>query len=327
MPYDETGTWYDDPVYVDPTTAPTWDPNDPRIPPGYVYGSDVGLDTYINQTYGGSAPPPTGAGEQETPATGLEAFFPGGQFNGDFQGYFNALFPGDTLTSADLRAKQAELQRAGITLHTSTSGDNIDVPGLGLIDVIQDAGGLNQKVWQVNTGGGSTAAPAPMTVDSSYLKPFELAFGDFDPAYVEPSRAELPPPFAFDQFRPPTAESILADPSYQFRQDQARGMVENSAAGRGLLNSGGTLYDLLNLGSNMASQEYGNIWNRDFNLWGAENQNKLNAFATNYGITGDAYGRIEDQYKDLRSTFYQNQNNPFQKLFQVAGLGANAAAG
>ena len=38
-----------------------------------------------------------------------------------------------------------------------------------------------------------------------------------------------------------------------------------SAAARGVLNSGGTLTDILNYGQNAASQEYQDIWNRKYN--------------------------------------------------------------
>jgi hypothetical protein len=82
-------------------------------------------------------------------------------FNGDYYAYFNYLFPGNTVTSADLKAKEAQLNAVGITLHPSTSNDNIYVPGIGLVDVIEDAGGKNGKAWQPpgSATGGPGAGP------------------------------------------------------------------------------------------------------------------------------------------------------------------------
>ncbi|MDO8632350.1 MAG: hypothetical protein Q7R41_17850 [Phycisphaerales bacterium] len=283
-----------------------------------------------------AAPPPldpTQPAATNTPEIVDQWFNADGTFKGDYRGYFDSLFPGSTLTGVELKAKEAELGKAGIKVVTGASGNTawINYPGSGGdIDVIGDYGTGNTKQWLLPGTGGTDSGAGDTTfgggVDESYLKPFELSFGEFDPAYVDKTRLDMPPEFSFDPFTAPTGESIQQDPSFKFRTDTARGMLENSAAGKGLINTGGTLYDILNLGQDMASSEYGNIWNRDFNLWGAKNQNKLNAYGTNYGVTTDAYGRAQDQYKDLRNTFYQNQSNPFSKLFQVAGLGANSAA-
>lgn len=191
------------------------------------------------------------------------------------------------------------------------------------------ADGNDNAIWMPggDTRAGSAGGPLAGGVDPSYLKPFEMSFGDFNPAYVDKAKLGTPPEFSFDPFTAPTEESMQQDPGFKFRMDTGRGMVENSAAGKGVLNSGGTLYDLLKTGQQMGSQEYSNIWNRDFNLWGANNQNKLNAYGTNYGVGTDAYNRAQNQFGEMRNTYFQNQNSPFQKLFQVAGLGANAAAG
>lgn len=54
-----------------------------------------------------------------------------------------------------------------------------------------------------------------------------------------------------------------ADPSYQFRMNEGLKAIQGSAAARGLNNSGATLKALTNYGQNLASQEYGNIYNRE----------------------------------------------------------------
>jgi hypothetical protein len=54
------------------------------------------------------------------------------------------------------------------------------------------------------------------------------------------------------------------DPGYQFRLSEGMKAVENSAAARGSLNSGATLKGLTRFGQDFASNEYGNIYNREY---------------------------------------------------------------
>jgi hypothetical protein len=79
------------------------------------------------------------------------------------------------------------------------------------------------------------------------------------------------------------------DPGYQFRLDQGLKATAGSAGARGLNGSGATLKALANYGQNMASQEYGNVYNRESGrLTGLANLgmsavNGLNGAAQNYG--------------------------------------------
>lgn len=189
-------------------------------------------------------------------------------------------------------------------------------------------------------------------VDESYLAPFDKEFqasaGAQLPEWQQPadfSYADFAAPAAFQA---PTAESILSDPSYQFRLDQTNGALENSAAARGVLNSGGTLWDLMKNSSAFASQEYGNIWNRDKQAYDTDVQNQFNTYATNRGNAADIYDRnyglVKDtfnarkgnatdtysrdwtQFLNDKDTWYTNQNNAFDKLFRLSQLGYNASA-
>lgn len=60
----------------------------------------------------------------------------------------------------------------------------------------------------------------------------------------------------------PNYGSFFSSPDYQFALDQGRQTVERSAAARGGLNSGNTLRALTDYGQGMASQQYGNYFNR-----------------------------------------------------------------
>lgn len=56
--------------------------------------------------------------------------------------------------------------------------------------------------------------------------------------------------------------SFQKDPGYQFRMDEGMKALQASAAARGGLASGRTLKDLTRFGQDVASQEYGNAYNR-----------------------------------------------------------------
>ena len=142
-----------------------------------------------------------------------------------------------------------------------------------------------------------------------------------------------PPPFSYAQFQAPAAwqapapfsapsgqDVLNADPGYQFRLDQGTGALQNSAAAQGVLNTGGTLQDLINYGQNAASQEYGNAYNRDLGTYQTNYNNGLNAYQANYQdqlnnyLTN--YGNALTQY----NTNYQTQYAvPFSQLMQQYG--------
>jgi hypothetical protein len=63
-------------------------------------------------------------------------------------------------------------------------------------------------------------------------------------------------------------QALEQDPGYQFRLDQGLKSLENSAAGRGLLRTGGTLKGIQDFGQQSASQEYQNAFGRARDTYG-----------------------------------------------------------
>lgn len=84
--------------------------------------------------------------------------------------------------------------------------------------------------------------------------------GPMRPSYQIPNAPNFN--FSYAAFQAPTAESAMNEPGYQFRLDQGRKALEQSASGRGVLRTGGTLKDILGYGQNFASQEYGRVYDR-----------------------------------------------------------------
>jgi hypothetical protein len=59
-----------------------------------------------------------------------------------------------------------------------------------------------------------------------------------------------------------SASDFEQDPGYAFRQSEGMKALERSASARGSLLSGGTLKGIQRFGQDLASQEYGNAFNR-----------------------------------------------------------------
>lgn len=78
------------------------------------------------------------------------------------------------------------------------------------------------------------------------------------------------------------------DPSYQFRKQEGIAGLEGSAAAGGSLLSGAALKSLNRYNSDLASQEYGNAWQRDQAV-------KNNQFNVDTGLRGQDHGIFADQ--------------------------------
>ena len=112
------------------------------------------------------------------------------------------------------------------------------------------------------------------------------------------------PQFQWDQFVAPNPQDVYKDPSYQFRLEQGTNAIEGSAAARGLLRSGGTLQDLAGYGQDLASQEYGNLFNRELQGWGANYQGTKDAFAPAYGSWENTQNQALQKYLQREQNIY-----------------------
>jgi hypothetical protein len=95
------------------------------------------------------------------------------------------------------------------------------------------------------------------------------------------------------EFQAPTGTD---DPGYAWRVMQGQKGIENSAAAKGTLLTGGTLKDIMDYQTGAALQGYGETWNRAKNL-----------------------------YDTNRGTFWGNQDSAYDKLSGMANTGATAA--
>lgn len=173
-------------------------------------------------------------------------------------------------------------------------------PQTGVWELQASVPGTN-NVPATNTGAGGTTSGDVGSGNGGWgwlTEPFTRQPPSYRPgATFQPPTFTTPPPFSYKSFEAPTKESIYADPSYQFRLGQGQQALEQSAAGRGILRTGGTLKDLVNYGQNAASQEYSNIFDRAVQAHNLGLQQELGTYGVNYGVTRDAYDRLFDANK------------------------------
>jgi len=193
------------------------------------------------------------------------------------------------------------------------------------------------------TGGGGTgggaggfptfAPPSPLQLPDPYSYPDYVAPDPFAyDAYTLAQPFAYDPytpatPFAYGDFQAPTGQSILSDPSYQFRLEQGQKALDASAANRGTLRTGGHLKDTIGYGQNFASQEYGNIYNRAAEQYGTNRNNAQQNYAMNEANRAGAYNTNLGLAKSTYDTNEANRAGAYGTNYNVAKdiYGINAA--
>lgn len=121
--------------------------------------------------------------------------------------------------------------------------------------------------------------------------------------------------------------NFYKSPEYQFTLGQGLQSLERGAAARGGLYSGGADADRMRFAAGLASQEYGNHWNRLAGLSGVGQTaaTNLGAFGQQSAANiGNAYGNIGN----IRQSMYQQQGqNNAQMVGAVGGAFANWLGG
>lgn len=213
---------------------------------------------------------------------------------------------------------------------TGFSEQPFDEGGIGIVQgggdgndgspSLQRGGGYftnDQKpVFDPTTGTWSVpGGPSGLTIGQ--LAAGGQANAGFPGQFTAPQRT-APAAFSFGDFKAPSVGDALNDPGYQFRVDQGIGVLDRSAAGKGLLGSSGTLQNLVDYGQNAASQEYQNVWNRDYTAWGGNRQNALDTFTTARQGDDTNYGNAYQKWLQDYNIFTGTQDRNFDKQFRYA---------
>lgn len=129
-------------------------------------------------------------------------------------------------------------------------------------------------------------------------------------SYIPPTPTFTPPTFTA-----PSVGDALNDPGYQFRVQQGDAGLQNWAAARGTLNSSDTANALEDYNQNSASQEYQNVWNRDFSQYTQATLPTYTSTVVNPAInaynTTASSGQFQNNanYLNAWNAFVNSQNN------------------
>jgi hypothetical protein len=151
-------------------------------------------------------------------------------------------------------------------------------------------------------------AQLPGSFDEKYQNPGDFSYGD----YQGPG-----------EFQGVTDKDMKADKGYQFRQDQAMKVLQASKAAQGVLKTGGTAKALQANASNLASQEYGNVYGRKRGeydsandnsrfRYGSNRNNAKDSFDTNVNNARQGYQLRQGAWKDNAANEANNANMGFQ---------------
>lgn len=149
-------------------------------------------------------------------------------------------------------------------------------------------------------GGGATNQYPPYT--TPFVPPPMLDLGG-------PKGLSYIPPAPSFSFRPPTMDEATNEGGYKFGFNQGLQAIDQGAAAKGVLNTGGNLKNEYNYGQNAATQQYSDVYGRGFQLaqakfnplmaeWGTlaaagQHQNDLN-----WQHTWDPYVQHYNEWRD-----------------------------
>jgi hypothetical protein len=135
--------------------------------------------------------------------------------------------------------------------------------GGATVDVRQNPGAYGLRGINIPAIFGGEPSTVYLDAEGNFVPDIEQYAAQNPVAAPTPTPAAGAPPSEFGSLaRPFGTEQFQADPGYAFRQAEGMKALERSAAARGGLLSGGTLKGIQRFGQDLASQEYGNAFNR-----------------------------------------------------------------
>lgn len=120
--------------------------------------------------------------------------------------------------------------------------------------------------------------------------------------------------------------ALLDNPAYQFRLNQGIEALNRGAGASGNLGSGNRLNALMDLGQNMASQEYENEFQRQLAGSNTNYQRGVTDYGLNAAREADQYGRATQNYlfgTDRANNLYGRQQNYLGQLAGLSDMGLN----
>jgi hypothetical protein len=201
------------------------------------------------------------------------------------------------------------------------NGDKLDFGNGNIVDVRgQASAGKNLPQWgdwamfDGHNPGGSDPSSAASGAVPNALGAAMGGGGTSGGGSVNAGRA-MPEAYKYKDFDPSSVD-MSKDPGVAFRMSEAQKAMQNSAASRGTLFSGGFAKALNDRTQDYASQEYNNAFSRALGVNQANNQGGLSAYNANVGAA------LGQGNLDLG---YQNSNNQYSLGLGNLALGNKTA--
>lgn len=244
----------------------------------------------------------------------------------DPRAYFQSLTQNLAPTPDNLQSIASQLQQQGIKVLTNAAGvaGKIQLPDGSIIDVGQNfsSGQPSTMAWQwlgPSSGGGGSQLPPGLAgaiqgIDPAiFTQPYSSTTGAIAlPTFTPPATSV--PQFSFT---PPTEAEAEAAPGYQFARDQALLAMQNSAAGKGLLNSSGTIFDLGSLANSLASQNYADVWNRRMGAAQTAFQNQLAAQGQGFNQANTGFQNNLAAQQQAAQQYQTFGNDVWNRVYQA----------
>lgn len=188
--------------------------------------------------------------------------------------------------------------------------------------------------------GGAPPPPAPAAgpapppggpIASAYLGAAGLPANGTAPTftaadYTPPPPLQAPPAFSYADFVAPDPSQLNQDPLFNYTLKTQQDAIQKGAAARGILNTGGTIYDLLSNAKDIASTGYADLFNRNKSVYDTNRAGAFDAYKTNYGIGKDVYDTNAQQQNVLPYQFgYQGTTDRYNSLAHNFDLGQSYA--
>jgi hypothetical protein len=123
----------------------------------------------------------------------------------------------------------------------------------------------------------------------------------------------------------PDYSAFYQSPDYTFALQQGQQALDRSAAARGSLYSGGNAVDTMNFGQGLASQQFGNFYNRLAGLAGV-GQTAANQLGTSGQNYANSVGQMNQwNAQNQMGSIYDKSNANSNMWNQIAGIGGNLA--
>lgn len=170
--------------------------------------------------------------------------------------------------------------------------------------------GRDNWIWKPGGDSGSREPPGEPPGGGTNLANLGLPhlFAPFTETFAQPTFT--PPP----DFKAPTMNEAMQDPSIQFALTRGQEALERSASAKGTLLTTGTLRNLDEQQQGIAMQGYGDIYGRRAGEYESKYGKKVEGFERDYNQALGEYGIRQ-------GNFYASQDRPFNKLATFAGMG------